>query len=134
MANGKGSAVDRQGLAFEGTFKAGRRVKGDIHQNGQMIFSGDLKDDKPDGSAICLFEGEYEECRFFRGKRIDTLYKIRKENAKNLAKMEKIQQENAMAPSRDNSANQSDGSNVMVDALEREATKRAASFIFDQLF
>lgn len=134
LASGQGSAVDRQGLKFEGTIKAGSRIKGDIHQNGQMIFSGDFKNDKPDGGAICLFEGEYEECRFFRGKRIDTLYKIRKENAKNLTKMEKIQQENAMAASQGNHADNGGDSSVMVDALEQEATKRAASFIFDQLF
>jgi hypothetical protein len=133
LANGTGNAVDRQGLRFEGDFKAGYRSKGDIHQDGQMIFSGDLKSGKPDGSAICLFEGEYEECRFFRGKRIDTLYKIRKENAKNLAKMEELQKENAMTASYGGNNNDG-GSNVMVDALEKEATKRAASFIFDQLF
>ena len=133
LANGTGSAVDRQGLRFEGDFKAGYRSKGDIHQDGQMIFSGDLKSGKPDGGAICLFEGEYEECRFFRGKRIDTLYKIRKENAKNIAKMEELQKENAMAASHGGSNNDG-GSTAIVDALEKEATKRAASFIFDQLF
>ena len=135
LAEGEGSSLDRQGLKFVGTFKAGQRVKGDILQDGEMIFSGDLKNDKPDGGAICLFEGEYEECRFFRGKRIDTLYKIRKENAKNLAKMEKIQKENALAAQRNNSSNsQPKQSNAMVDALEKEGAKRAASFIFDQLF
>ena len=135
-ADGEGSSIDRKGLKFVGTFKAGQRVKGDIMQNDEMIFSGDLKNDKPDGGAICLFEGEYEECRFFRGKRIDTLYKIRKENAKNLAKMEKIQKENAMAAQRHNNSNnsQSNKPNALVGAIEKEATRRAASFIFDQLF
>lgn len=136
LAEGEGSSLDRQGLKFVGTFKAGQRIKGDILQNGEMIFSGDLKNDKPDGGAICLFEGEYEECRFFRGKRIDTLYKIRKENAKNLAKIEKIQKENAVTASQGNGGNkgQSNKPNAMVDALEKEGTRRAASFIFDQLF
>ncbi len=136
-ADGDGSSIDRKGLKFVGTFKAGQRVKGDIMQNGEMIFSGDLKNDKPDGSAICFFEGEYEECRFFRGKRIDTLYKIRKENAKNLAKMEKMQKENAVAAQRNNNSNnnsQSNKPNALVGAIEKEATRRAASFIFDQLF
>ena len=136
-ADGEGTSIDRQGLKFIGKFASGERVKGDIHQNGEMIFSGDLKHDKPDGNAICFFEGEYEECRFFRGKRIDTLYKIRKENAKNLAKIEMIQKENNKAASRNhanNSSRDTNEPNVIVDALEKEGAKRAASFIFDQLF
>lgn len=133
LADGEGSSVDKQGLKFTGSFKAGNRVTGDIHQDGDMIFSGDFKKDKPDGNAICMFEGEYEECRFFRGKRIDTLYKIRKENAKNLAKMEQLQaQQKQQKLSQNNNANGE--SNIVVDAIKREGTKRAASFIFDQLF
>jgi len=129
FAEGKGSAVDLSGLKFTGDFKAGFRVKGEIHQNGEMIFSGNLVDDKPSGDAICLFEKEYEECRFFRGKRIDTLYKIRKENAKNLAKIEKAQMQRQMAGAKAKGA-----SDHAMDALEQEGMKRAASFIFDQLF
>jgi len=136
-ADGEGTSIDRQGLKFIGKFASGERVKGDIHQNGEMIFSGDLKHDKPDGNAICFFEGEYEECRFFRGKRIDTLYKIRKENAKNLAKIEMIQKDNNKAVTRynpNNASSETNEQNVVVDALEKEGAKRAASFIFDQLF
>ena len=129
FAEGKGSAVDLSGLEFIGEFKAGSRVKGEIHQNGEMIFSGNLIDDKPSGDAICLFEKEYEECRFFRGKRIDTLYKIRKENAKNLAKIEKAQLQRQMAGAKAKGA-----SDHAMDALQQEGMKRAASFIFDQLF
>lgn len=134
LADGEGRSVNRQGLTFIGTFKAGNRITGDIQQDGEMIFSGDFKQDKPNGSAICLFEGEYEECRFFRGKRIDSLYKIRKENAKNLAKMEQIQaeqQHNQPAASQQNNNRQS---NIVVDAIKKEGAKKAASFIFDQLF
>jgi len=129
FAEGKGSAVDLSGLEFIGEFKDGFRMKGEIHQNGEMIFSGNLVDDKPSGDAICLFDKEYEECRFFRGKRIDTLYKIRKENAKNLAKIEKAQMQRQMAGAKAKGA-----SDHAMDALEKEGMKRAASFIFDQLF
>lgn len=48
--------------------------------------------------------------------------------------MEALQKENAMAASHGGNSDNGGGSNVMVDALEKEATKRAASFIFDQLF
>ncbi len=137
LADGEGSSVDKQGLKFIGSFKTGNRVTGDIHQDGEMIFSGDFKQDKPDGGAICMFEGEYEECRFFRGKRIDTLYKIRKENAKNLAEMKQIQAQqepNQESISQDQNRNNNGQSNIVVEAIKKEGTKRAASFIFDQLF
>jgi len=129
MAHGKGNAKDLQGLLFMGTFKDGQRVKGEIHQDGNMIFSGNLVDDKPNGNAICYHEGEYEECRFFKGKRIDTLYKIRKENAKNQENMAKLQQTRSAS-----SSQQKGAGDYAAEALKREAANRAASFIFDQLF
>jgi len=129
MAHGKGSAEDRQGLKFIGLFAAGQRVKGEIHQNNNMIFSGSLVDDKPEGSAICFYEGEYEECRFFKGKRIDTLYKIRKENEKMKGDIAQMKQSRPSASSRTKGIG-----DYAEDALKKEATDRAASFIFDQLF
>lgn len=132
LATGDGESEDKQGLLFKGKFSQGKRTSGEIHQNGEMIFSGNFKQDKPDGNAICLHEGEYEECRFFRGKRIDTLYKLRKENSKNLAKMEALQKENQYTAQ--SNTKQDSGSNILVDAVEKEAAKRAASFIFDSFF
>jgi hypothetical protein len=131
LAHGKGSAVDSQGLKFAGTFATGQRVKGEINQDDKMIFSGNLVNDKPDGNAICLHEGEYEECRFFKGKRIDTLYKIRKENAKMQAEMAKTR---VVRPATYSSARAKGIADYTVDALEREAADRAADFIFDSLF
>lgn len=130
LAHGKGSAVDSKGLKFIGSFAAGERVKGEIHQNGEMIFSGSLVDDKPDGNAICLYEGEYEECRFFKGKRIDTLYKIRKENAA----MKQELARNRSTTSARVSSKAPGITDYAVDALQKEAADRAANFIFDSLF
>jgi len=129
LANGKGTAEDKQGLKFIGEFKNGQRIKGEIHQAGNMIFSGGLVNDKPDGDAICFFEGEYEECRFFKGKRIDTLYKMRKENAKMQAKMTQMQVSKQIS-----SSQQKDVGDYAADALKREAADRAADYIFDRLF
>lgn len=128
-AHGNGSAVDRSGLKFIGSFVAGKRVKGEIHQSGNMIFSGSLLADKPNGEAICYYEGEYEECRFFKGKRIDTLYKIRKENAKMKEEMTQLRQASPGSASQENGI-----SDYAIDALEKEAADRAANFIFDSLF
>ena len=131
LAHGKGIAEDTQGLKFIGAFASGNRTKGEIHQNGNMIFSGSLVDDKPEGNAICSYEGEYEECRFFRGKRIDTLYKIRKENSELKAEMAKNR---AAQPARQASAQEKGITDYAVDAMEREATDRAVDYIFDKLF
>tara|TARA_R110001599_G_scaffold268051_1_gene468946 strand:+ start:201 stop:1373 length:1173 start_codon:yes stop_codon:yes gene_type:complete len=125
LAHGEGSAQDTKGLTFVGTFSEGMRIKGEILQDGNMIFSGMLIDDKPDGSAICFYEGEYEECRFYKGKRIDTLYKIRIENAK-------IKHKNPMKYA--SAAPSKDITDHAVDSLGKEAFSQAASFIFDSLF
>jgi len=125
LAHGVGSSEDNTGLRFVGEFQNGKRVKGEIFQNEKMIFAGQLLEDKPHGSAICFHEGEYEECRFYNGKRIDSLYKIRKENVKMTQKMASLQQ--AKASSGQNGSG-------LADDVQREALNRAASFIFDSLF
>jgi len=127
LAHGKGSAKDRQGLTFIGEFKAGDRIKGEIYQNGDMIFKGKLVNDKPEGDSICRYEGEYEECRFFRGKRIDTLYKIRKENAKMKAEL------SSNSSQRTNTQEKGAG-DYAEDAIKKEAINRTANYIFDKLF
>ena len=95
-----------------------------------MIFSGSLVDDRPEGHAICFYEGEYEECRFFRGKRIDTLYKIRKENAKHQFNAQPVQQ----AQTKQAYPQQKGMDDYATDALKREGASRAASFVFDLLW
>lgn len=131
LANGKGRAKDRQGLTFVGEFKAGERIKGEIYQNGDMIFNGSLVNDKPEGNAICRYEGEYEECRFFRGKRIDALYKIRKENAKMQARLSSI---NASNSSQRTNTQAKGAGDYAADAIKKEAINRTTDFIFDKLF
>jgi len=132
LATGKGSAEDNQGLKFIGSFANGKRVEGDIYQNEEMIFSGKLVDDKPHGNAVCLHEGEYEECRYFKGKRIDTLYKIRKENDKMRADMKRNKQ--ARPISTYSSSQSSSVTDYAVNAAQKEATDRAVNYIFDSLF
>ena len=131
LAHGMGRAEDNAGLKFIGMFENGQRTKGEIFQAGNMIFEGNLVDDKPNGNAICYYEGEHEECRFYKGKRIDTLYKIRKENAKMKEDMARMQ------PARSVSASNTSPKGVgdyAVDAVQQEGIDRATSFIFDSLF
>ena len=93
-----------------------------------MIFAGNLVDDKPDGNAICYYESEHEECRFYKGKRIDTLYKLRKENAKMSAKKKQT------LYTTPGYSKQKGVNDYAVDALQREGANRAADFLFDSLF
>lgn len=134
LAHGEGSAEDIKGLKFVGVFEAGLRIKGEIHHNGEMIFSGKLEDDKPSGDAICLHEGEYEECRFFRGKRIDSLYKMRKENAKLEEKIAAMQSQQQKSYQHASATQDSSMVDYAGDAIKKEGMKRTAEFLFDQLF
>ena len=127
LAEGKGVAINADGLRYEGSFKAGQRVDGEIYQNGEMIFAGQLVEDKPHGEALCLYEGEYEECRFYKGKRIDSLYKIRLEIAKQTEQNERLARQNMVK-------NSSSTTNLVVDAVKKEGAKRAATYLFDRLF
>mgnify|MGYP000202234171 CR=1 FL=1 len=64
------------------------------------------------------------------GKRIDTLYKIRKENA-----MMRQELARSRSPQPTSYSTQAPGiTDYAVDALQQEAADRAASFIFDNLF
>ena len=127
LAQGKGIAVNVEGLRFEGSFNEGKRTEGEILQNGEMIFAGKLEDDKPHGEALCQYEGEYEECRFYKGKRIDSLYKIRLEMAKQT-------EANTLLAQKTQGSRPSSASDIAIDAVKKEGAKRAATFLFDQLF
>jgi len=94
-----------------------------------MISDGELVDDKPNGSAICLYEGEYEECGFYKGKRIDTLYMMRLENANMQQQMARMQKGNS-----DSGRQSKDAGEYAMDAIKEEGVKRAADCIFDKLF
>ena len=87
FAHGNGVAIhisiDKE---FEGTFINGKFGKGLLKEYGNEIFDGSFVNGIPDGYGICFPNGVPEECRYYKGKRIDTIQKMR------LSKFNELQQ------------------------------------------
>ncbi|MEH6347446.1 MAG: hypothetical protein V7785_20285 [Bermanella sp.] len=152
-AHGIGKAQTFTGLTFIGTFDNGFRIKGEILAGGELKYDGTLKGGKPHGEGVCMHKGEPEACKYYKGKRIDVLYKQRIEFAIQSEKFEQQQQllskqqqdilasQKELSNERRNStyANNGAGStntgdNVLVKAIKRKAADKAADMLFDQLF
>jgi len=145
LAHGKGKAVNSEkSLAFEGQFQRGARTHGKLYYNGVPMYDGPLQNSRPNGSGICFHEGEPEECKYYEGKRVDTLYKQRIEMAKQqaiidekLRKLELSQQDQMrqiQAQRQYNAAPTRTFTDGMTDALINESQKRISEKIFDSLF
>lgn len=141
LAHGIGKAENPSSeLLFEGTFFNGNRIEGVVHHQGKPLYEGKIVDGKPDGSGICYHQGEPEECRYYKGKRVDGLYKQRLEMAVQQqylemlkAEMDKMKEQQALAAQ--NGANQPAGiTDGVKKALMDKAAKQAANMIFDHLF
>ncbi|GLQ32567.1 ankyrin repeat domain-containing protein [Litoribrevibacter albus] len=80
LAQGTGSAENPyQELKFEGKIVDGLKVEGTLYKGKKQIYEGGFKDDQPHGSGVCFYQGSPEECRYYKGERIDTLHKQREE-------------------------------------------------------
>ena len=151
FAHGNGVATnDDKQLRFVGEFKYGQRVKGEIYAYGKLMYDGPLKDERPHGTGTCIHEGEPEECKYYKGKRTDVLYKQRIEFAKQrelLASTEKRINDSLketesnidkkLANIQTGSGNVSQGNSatdMVTEALKKKAADKAADFLFDQLF
>ena len=151
FAHGRGEAVNEsKNLRFVGQFKSGQRVQGEIFAYGKLMYDGPLKNERPHGTGTCIHEGEPEECKFYKGKRTDVLYKQRIEFAKQremLASTEKRindslkETESNIDEKLANIQVQSSGSrqgssaqDLVMDAVKKKAAEEAADFLFDQLF
>lgn len=140
LAHGIGQAKTITGLTFIGVFDKGYRVKGEIYLNNTLMYDGDLKDGKPHGEGVCIYKGEPESCKYYKGKRIDVLFKQRiefkyqrnelKEQTRILAKQQEVI-ENKLANIPAFSAQQD---NTMGNVLKRKATEKAIDLLFDKLF
>ena len=84
LASGKGISVSASGDRFEGDFADGRRINGALIEEDRVTYDGEFTDGLPHGYGICLYEDAFEECRLYKGKRIDTLYKQRETIGKQL--------------------------------------------------
>ena len=147
-AQGKGVAINEvKGLRFEGQFDKGQRIEGKLSYGDTLMYEGKLEDGKPHGSGICMHEGEPEECKYYHGKRVDSLYKIRLETEKQRLALEAQQQqidaslkrnEEAIAQMQAQGVSNSNYAvsdpNSLENMLKREAAKKATDMLFDQLF
>ncbi len=78
LAHGKGLAIHQNGqLKFEGVFKKGIRISGLLSHGGTPMYDGPVSGGRPDGMGICFHQGEPEECKYYKGKRVDVIYKQR---------------------------------------------------------
>ena len=153
LAHGTGSATHlTSDLKFVGEFKQGVRIKGLIVASGVEMYDGPVKDGRPDGAGICFHEGEPEECKFYRGKRVDAVYKQRIALAKQRKFMEQQQvkqqaqidslrndikstqfaiQQQAVPTS---AAGLQGTGDILLGAAKRKAADRVMGAVFDKLF
>ena len=85
LGHGKGVAVTLEGNRFEGEFALGMFSRGQYFENEKMVYEGPYENGLPHGLGVCFFEGSFEECKQYKGQRIDSLFKQRQYMRKELA-------------------------------------------------
>lgn len=136
FAHGRGKAQNPvTELTFEGSFIDGARIEGVIYHQNEPLFEGKINQGKPDGNGICYHQNEPEECRYYKGKRIDGLYKQRMELAVQQQYMEMLKLQMEKMKQQGTAANaQGSITDTARDALMKEAGDRVIGKIFDHLF
>jgi len=146
-ASGVGKAKTMGGLTFMGSFENGYRVNGEIFSNGNLMYDGSIQNGKPHGSGVCIYKGEPEACRYYKGKRIDVLFKQRIEFAEQRAILAKQQEsidarlsktEEKIASMRSNQGSGVDhrpsAGDMVMGSIKKKVADEAADYLFDQLF
>jgi len=155
-AHGKGRAETESGLSFVGTFKDGYRIHGELFANDELKYDGPISDGRPHGEGVCINNGEPEACKFYKGKRIDALYKQRIEFAIQSEKLDRFEREQKKlsrqqdkilanqqriesqrlnsSPGATNSNNGNTASDMIMNTFQKKAAEKAVDMIFDELF
>lgn len=158
LAEGNGEAIqEEKNLKFVGMFSQGKRVSGELYVNDQLMYDGPIKDQRPHGTGTCIYNGEPEECKYYKGKRTDVLYKQRIEFIKQrelmassekriqerLESSEKRMNENLSQIRKEASASRAQGNqggqgnsvgSYASEALKKKAAEKTVDLLFDQLF
>jgi hypothetical protein len=155
LTDGQGEAINgTKNLKFVRLFKLGHRTQRELYANNQLMYDGSLKNDRPHGTGTCMHKGKPEECKFYKGKRTDVLYKQRLEFVKprelmsnsearitkslesseqrmdeRLTQMESHSQSGRGHRNEGNSAG-----DYAVSALQKKATDKVVDALFDSLF
>ena len=141
FASGKGEAMHENGeLSFKGEIKEGKRVKGILYFTQTPMFDGDIIDGRPHGKGVCFIKGSPEECKYYKGERIDILHKQRLELAEQRRVIEamQVQMKKDMAAIKNQApqkvyVNQQQSKDIG-DVIKEEAQRRVVEKLFDQLF
>jgi outer membrane murein-binding lipoprotein Lpp len=79
-AQGNGVALNPyQSLKFDGLIVDGIMIEGVLYKDDEQIYEGKFQDGLAHGSGICFYQGTPEECRYYKGDRVDSLHKQREE-------------------------------------------------------
>lgn len=75
---GQATAFHSNGkLKFEGLFEKGSMVEGMIYFQNKPFFLGKIVNHEMHGDGICYFKDKPEACTYYKGDRIDAIYKLR---------------------------------------------------------
>lgn len=96
---------------------------------------------------VCVYKDEPEACKYYKGKRIDVLFKQRiefaeqrailiKQQASIDARLSKTEEHIANMRSSQGSAasHGSTAGEMVMDSIKKKAADKAAGYLFDQLF
>lgn len=150
--HGEGKSINSEkNLSFIGLYRNGKRVKGLLSYNNQPMFDGVVSNGRPNGEGICFYKGDPEKCEFYKGKRVDAIFKQRIANAEQerkmdakLAEMKKLQlqQNNKISQmqgqinsSRQNTSSGGGGIGQQIgDYALKKAGEKVMDSLFDKLF
>ena len=130
LAEGHAEAIHKErDWHFKGNIKAGLLVYGVLSENNIDLYEGDFKNGLAHGNGVCFYLNEPEECRYFKGKRIDTLFKQRQEFQRQQS-LSSNQKQQPATPIKTAPVQ----SNTLGDTVQDELIEQGAKFLFDQLF
>ncbi|UXD86435.1 hypothetical protein [Thalassolituus hydrocarboniclasticus] len=84
VAQGEGIARNTEGNEFRGRVTDGRLVQGKWLENNRIVYDGGFAEGLRHGDGICLHEGAYEPCRYYRNDRVDDVFVQRRLMARHL--------------------------------------------------
>lgn len=74
IAQGEGHALQVDGNEYKGQVVDGHFSKGQLKQDGRIVYDGSFFEGMRHGEGVCLYESSYEPCRYYRNDRIDDVY------------------------------------------------------------
>lgn len=130
--HGEGKSLNfEKNLSFIGLYRNGQRVKGLVSYDNQPMFDGVISNGRPNGAGICFYEGDPEKCEFYKGKRVDVIYKQRLVNAEQERKMDaKLAEMKRMQEQQNNRISQIQG---QVRSNNSQTTNKSSGGIGQQI-